>query len=653
MRLDGLPLAIELAAACSKLLPPQALLARLSQRLPLLPGSTRSLPERQQTLRNTFKWSYDLLGTREQQVFRRLAVFVGGRTLGAVEAICYFDSENEARVSALEEVAALLDKSLLIRVEQEGKEPRLQMLMTIREYGLECLAESGEAEVVQRAHAQYYVTVAELAEKERESGQQAAWLARLEWEQENVRAAVSWLLERGEQEAALRLSGALWWFWSVRGQASEGRHWLERALAGSAGAAAAVRAKALNSAGMLALNQDDYAQGEALCRESLTLYRELGDKQGMSSALYKLGLVAWWRDEYATARMLEDETLALCSEGDDMGGMADALLILSNIAFAQGEYERARSLVEESALLFKTLDDKWGLAYVSIQLAYVMLSQGDTGRARMRAEEALSLSRAMEYKEGIAEALGLLGQLALQQGDAIMARSLVEGSLAIFRELGDRRNNAKSLFLLAQVTASQGNTLATRMLYEESMTIARALQYQALVTSCLEGLAEVFVLQGQPVQATQVLGAAQGLREEIGVHRPPVFHTPYDRTVAAARSKLGEQVFATVWAQGRVMTVEQAVAVLEDALEPEADYPARQTSVAEEPPAPPTDAHDLTAREVALLRLIAHGWTDATIAQHLQISPRTMHKHLTVIYNKIGVATRSAATRYAFEHELV
>jgi len=296
-RLDGLPLAIELAAARSKLFPPQTLLARLGQRLPLLTSSTRDAPARQQTLRNTIKWSYDLLTPNEQRLFQRLSVFVGGCTLQAAESVSA--ALGDPMPPVLDRITSLIDKNLLQQTAHEADEPRLTMLETIREFGLEGLTASGEMEAALQAHAAYYLQLAEEAEPELEGPRQAMWFDRLEREHDNLRAALNCLLERVEDmqriELALRLSGALWWFWHARFHKSEGRTFLERALARSAGVEGSVRAKALWSAGNLVGVLGDFDYGEALCKESLSLFREIGDRTGVGNAYFHLGIIGWSR----------------------------------------------------------------------------------------------------------------------------------------------------------------------------------------------------------------------------------------------------------------------------------------------------------------------------------------------------------------------
>jgi len=333
-RIDGLPLAIELAASRIKVLPPLALLARLGQRLTVLTSAARDVPARQQTLHNTIQWSYDLLSAQEQRLFRHLSVFVGGCTLQAAEAICRVGNDQEMEL--LDGVASLVDKSLVRQTEQEGEEPRLLMLETIREFGVECLAKSGALEQTRNAHAAYYLQLAEKAELHLRSAQQAVWLARLELEHDNLRAALRWLLDHKEREIALRLGGALAYFWAIRGYWSEGSSELSQALAASEGVAAGVRAKALNGAGFLMDLQGDHEQAMALCEESLALFRELGDTQGTALSLLWLGEITFWTGRLLRSRAQLEEALTLFRELDDPWGIAFSLERLASVALEQG-----------------------------------------------------------------------------------------------------------------------------------------------------------------------------------------------------------------------------------------------------------------------------------------------------------------------------
>ena len=669
VRLDGLPLAIELAAARSKLLSPQALLKRLSHRLEVLTGGSRNLSTRQQTLRNTLQWSYDLLDAAEQRLFRQLSIFVGGCTLEAVEAVCTAPGDTAAQV--LDEVASLIDKSLLQQTEQDGEEPRLVMLETIREYGLQCLAatshdKSGSYEATRRAHAAYYLVLAEEAESKLEGPQQAVWLQRLEQEHNNLRAAMQWSLERGEagqgMEMALRLGGALRGFWRVHGHLSEGRIFLEQALTGSAGTAASMRAKALGAAADVTLEQGDFERGEVLCRESLALCRELGDTRGIAFSLRRLGWAAWNSGNSGAARPLLEEALALQREVNNKWHVAESLLYLALLAGSQGEYSRGRALAEEGLALLRAIGDKHGVAWSLLFLAGILYSfQGDQATVRPLLEEGLELCRALHEKGCIAHALGILGQVTFDQGDATTARRLSEESQALYREIGDRWGMIQSLCLLAQVEAHQGEYLPARARYEESLALCGEAGDKWSSVSCLEGLASVVAAQGEPAWAARLWGAAESVRAVIGALPQQgglfwmaplsVVRANSGWALAAARTHLGKEAFAKAWAKGRSMTPEQALAAQGTAEVPlPAPAGSASTLLAKTSLTYPAD---LTAREVEILRLVAHGLTDAQVAEQLVISSRTVNWHLTSIYSKLGVSTRAAATRYAMEQHLV
>jgi len=617
VRLDGLPLAIELAAARIKLLPPEALLARLEHRLAVLTSGARGLPARQQTLRSTITWSYELLPAAEQRLFRRLSVFVGGCTLGAVEAVC---SEADAAASdVLDGVASLLDNSLLQQTEQAEEEPRFVMLETIREYARECLEASGEREGMRRAHASYYLRLAEAAEPKLASAEREQWVHRLEQEHDNLRAALNWSVERKEAAIAVRLGGALWRFWFLQGHLSEGRQWLEKALAiaGSESGGltiqvpAAVRAKALGGAGVLAHYQGDYRQAKLFCEESLALFRALGDKKGMAASLNGLGLIARARNDYAEAQALHEESLAILRALGDTWGIAETLSLLTRVAFFyQEDYTAGKSLHEESLALFRALGDR----------------------------------------RGIAQTLGILGYIAFLQEEDATALTSIEESLALYRELGDRPYSARLLHLLANAAFVKGDYAKACTCYEEALTTFRELGEKWFIAICLEGLAGVAAAQSQPEWAAHLLSAAALLREALGVSPPPPNLANYERTVATTRAQLGEERFAAAWAAGREMTLEQVLARRERATPPTVPTIPQPTGTVA---LPPTAPFELTPREVEVLRLVAAGLSNAQMAEHLIISPRTVHAHVRSIYSKLGITSRTAATRYAIEHQLI
>ena len=651
MRLDGLPLAIELAAARIKVLEPQALLERLDHRLHVLTGGARDLPLRQRTLRDALTWSYELLDEEEQRLFRRLSVFVGGCTLEAAEAVCGTGSDASTGVagSVLECVASLVDKSLMQKSVQEGEKSRLFMLETIREYGLEMLALGGEAKNMREAHATYYLSLAEQAEPQLNGPQQISWFERLDREHENLRAALSWLLEQGSdtqnKELALRLSAILSYFWSIRGYVSEGRKWLKRALEANRGERSAERAKALIGAGSLATLQDDFGQAEELCGEGLTLYRELGDRWGSAIALSIWGYAAIMKSNYAQARTLLEEALALSREVGDTWGCTLALNFLASVLFYQGEYAKAQALLEESLVLSKVAGNVRDCSTSLVLLGLVLLSQGDLAQAQARLEESLAASKEVGYKRNIGVSIYFLGLVTFVQGDVTRARSLLEESLMFFKEVGEQGRIAEVLGSQGLISFSQGDYEAARALMVEGLKLSLGLGYKWNIVGSLETLASVVAAQGEPVRAVWCMSAAQAGREAIRTPLPFYFQAMHEFTIASLRTQLGEQAFETAWAEGCTMTPEQVLAAPEPQIMPPTTTPPESVLV----PHP----NGLTPRELEVLRLLAQGLTSAQIAEQLVIGVVTVNFHVRSIYSKWDVTSRAAATRYALDHHLV
>jgi len=529
VRLDGLPLALELAAARIRLLPPQALLARLSQRFQVLTGGPRTMPERQQTLRNTIKWSHDLLDANERRLFQQLSIFVGGWTLEAAEAVC--NAINDPPTDLLQGVTSLLDKSLLQQIGQEGEEPRLVMLETIREYGLERLAASGELEVTRQAHAEYYLKLAEEAEQKLKSTQQVIWLERLELEHDNLRAALNWLVERQEVEMALRLGTALCLFWTMHGHVSEGRPLLESILSSSSTETVSlpVRAQALNGAGGLASNQGDYGRAKALYQESLQLSQKSGNRRGIAASINGLAFVA----------------------------------------MAGGDYTSASAMFEESLVLLRELGDRWNLAdtlYYSALAATFRIDRTDTAAARSMVEESLVISRELGNRRSQAYSLNLLGFLSMLQGQGAAACSLIEESLAIHKALGDRQGIGYTSTTFGWYSLSQGDYVTARAHYEKGLAIMIELNDKWFVAVSLEGLAIAAAQSSTEgslagaLWAARLWGTAQALREAIGVPLRSFERAINEWGIAAIRTQLGEEAFAAAWAEGRTMTPAQAFA---------------------------------------------------------------------------------------------
>jgi predicted ATPase/DNA-binding CsgD family transcriptional regulator len=600
VRLDGMPLAIELAAARLKLISPRAILDRLRRRLRLLKGGPRDAPVRQKTLRDAIGWSYDLLGAEERLFFGRLSVFAGGCTLEAAEAVC--DPGEDLTEEVLDLLGSLMDKSLLNRAEREDGEGRFWMLETVREYALERLEAAGEEQEIRRAHAAHYLALAEEARPETKGPRQTEWFDRLENEHDNLQAALSWSLECGDAETALRLVANLWWFWYKRGYLSEGRRWLEEALEKGASPTSA-RAEALNGAGVLARNQSDYEQAQAWLEENLVLRRELGDKKGTSMVLVDLGTVAGDRGDVARAAAFFKKSLRLKKEVGDRWGTALVLGNLAAAAYYQGNLADAAALSEESLELFRALGDKGSIAWTFETLGEVAEDGDEYGRAAAYYQESLALYREVDDKEGIALMARHLGRIARTQGAYGRAATLYDESLRLYNELGNKLGIARDL----------------------------------------EGMATLRAACGQPEPATRLWAAAEALREEIRAPLENVERTKHEALISVARETLGEVVFANAWSEGRRLTPEQALEAWRE-----------QEVISEpEPIATPARLAGLTAGEMEVLRLVSSGMTNARVAEELFVSRRTVEAHLRSIYRKLGVASRTEAARHALDRGLL
>ena len=591
-RLDGLPLAIELAAARIKLLPPPALLKRLEYRLQLLTEGARDLPERQQSLRKALEWSYALLDAGEQRLFRRLAVFVGGYTLEGAEAVVNLSGEQPMDV--LSRISSLVDKSLQQSMEGVDGEARLTMLETVREYALEQLRSSGEEESVQRAHAAYYLRLAEQAEPMLASPEARQWLGRLHLEHDNLRAVLRWAIEKNDGDTATRISGALWLFWFARGYLSEGRRWIDESVA-SGGQNLAARAKALAGACILAIFQADYNRAVAASAESLALFRQLNIPPGIGASLGGLAFATALKGDYPKARAFIEESTALFRQLNNPWGLANSLNHNGFIVWCCGDYPQARALADESLSLFHELGDQRNYALVLFGRGYICLSQGEYALAQAAFEESIAMMRALDDRRSVAMCLNGLGNIAMTRNDSAAARAFWLDTVSVLSEVGDR-------------------------------------WYMALVT---EGLAGVATAEKMPVHAAQLFGSAETLRESIHAPLPPPLRIFYDKNLKMARAQLDDEKFARAWTEGLRMTPEAAIASFAHARPPAVSLPA-----------------GLTAREVDVLRLLSAGLTNAQIASHLVVSPTTINAHLRNIYNKLDVTSRSAATRFAIEHGL-
>ncbi len=529
-QLDGLPLAIELAAARVKVLSPASLLARLASRLQLLTGGARDLPQRQQTLRAAMDWSYDLLNPAEQKLFRRLSVFVGGCNLEGVEAVC--DTKGDLDLDLLDGMGSMVDKSLVLQVPATGGEARFAMLETIREYAREKLEVSGEEAPTKRAHAAYCLVLAEEAPAEQTGTQSAGQMGHFVAEHGNFRAALEWLTDTGDAEWGLRLGAALFRFWEAREYLTEGRTRLGKLLKlPRAAAPTKFRARALFAAGVLGGAQGDYAAADELVGESLDIARQLDDGQGVAVSLNALAVLAQDRGDIAAAHALFEESLAVWRELGDSKDVARALSNLANVATLQGDHARASSLYEECLAIFQGLGDRTGVAWS-------LNSQGDVARDR---------------------------------GDAPAARELYGQGLAIFRELGDRWGIAGTLADLGSMAREERDFSAAHSLYRESLKIFQELEHKRGIARLLECFACVAAAQYHSERALRLAGAAAALRQNIGAPLTPAEKAKLEANLKCTRPGLSETSSTAAWLEGWELPVERAI---EEALLREAASPA-------------------------------------------------------------------------------
>ncbi|HMA36178.1 MAG TPA: tetratricopeptide repeat protein [Chloroflexia bacterium] len=557
-RLDGLPLAIELAAARSRVLTPDAILARLEHRLALLTGGAHDRPRRQQSLRAAIDWSYELLAVDEQALFRRLGVFAGGCTIEAAATVGA--AGGELGLDVLDGLAGLAEKSLLRQEDTPDGEPRFYMLETIREYALEHLASGGEAPGVAAAHAAWCLALAEAAAAAWVGPAAPGWVARFEPEQDNFRAA----LARSQGASAppdlgLRLAIALAPFWNLRGYFSEGRQWLSGCLAAGPQAPLALRQQAVQALGQVCWVQGDVAAAEARFAESLILARESGDPATIALALNRLGNVAFMRGDYAVAQPLWAESMDLRRALGDRALIASSLNNLGILALAQGEFSRATALLGESLAILRELGDLGGQALAVGNLASIAFQQGDYAGARPLYEECMALRRQLGDHSGIAGSLSDLGELARMEGDLARAETLLTEMLTLARAINNQIMEARARAGLGRVALGQGVYLRAGTLFRAALGYFGQRTVKPQIAVCLIGLAGVAAGLGAPERAARLAGAAAALRTALA-DRLPAGQAAIDAaTLAPARASLPAEIWAAAEAAGAALPLEVAV----------------------------------------------------------------------------------------------
>ncbi len=520
VRLDGIPLALELAAARVAVLPVEEIVRLLDQRFRLLTSGGRELP-RHQTLRAMIDWSYELLNETEKVLFARLSVFAGGWTLEAASEVC--SGESIAKDDVVYVLIRLIEQSLVV-ADEDGD--RYRMLETVREYAQERLEEPaiGDAgrERWRDRHLAYFLALAEEAEPKLNGARQRDWLERLEREHDNLRSALAWAAAGGDAVSGMRLASACWRFWLIRGYAREGLGWLSAMLAAAPDRQApAHRAQALNAAGTMARAMSDFSKARTLYEEALSISRELGVQRGVAAALGNLAMVSYYQGDYAVALARHKESLAIWRELGDQPGIARTLMALGNVVYSQGGELAAESLYEQSLAIERELGDQRAIAIVLNNLGMVAAyHRKDYSAARLLHEEALVIRRELGDRWGIAGSLTNLGTVAYEQGDYPSSRALLTESLAMRRDLADGLDIAESL----------------------------------------EALAGLAFTAGRPVSGARLCGQAARLRKEIGSPLPPWERSRYDRQIASGRAALGNDVaFDLAWQEGHAMTLEQMI----------------------------------------------------------------------------------------------
>jgi predicted ATPase/DNA-binding CsgD family transcriptional regulator len=700
-RLDGLPLAIELAAAQSRILPPKALLKHLSKPLPILARGAQDLPERQRTMRDTIDWSYRLLGKEAQVLFQQLAVFDGGFTLEAATAVCTASLARSGNV--IDGLVTLIDQSLLRQVERDDGTPRFLMLETIHEFALEQLSRSGNSSLLRQRHAAYFLSVAEQAEDELRGPDMRRWLTSLQDELPNLRAALTHMLAHNEAEAAARLASALTIFWNMRAHRREGRSWLEAALAKTGSLAPAIRAKALYAAGLIARELLDRDASQAHLEASVASYRQLGDEQGLTFALTDLGamLVMFGRDQKRAKSLLEEgltryrrlgnragEAWALYGLGwvelrSALGAHRDHIVVLtdlSSVALQPDDLASSRQFFMESLFLWRQKGEVNDVAWALNGLALIAAAQRDFHSAGAFAEERLTIERYLDSLHGIFNALHVLGMIALRRGDATRAETLLMESLSLAREHGNKHNVAVALLglgevlyaakpsqaqvlfkealdhfqlegdsyraarataWLAQSLLEQRDDATARQQAEHCLKLADRAAAPEIIAACLAGLADSAARRKKGKWAAFLWGAAEHHLEATQASLVPIEPVNRRALQEAVLHSLGEEEFATFWTAGRLQTANEAIESLDLTRSPVDPDALSQGN---------PFAADLTPREYEVLLLVCEGLSNAEIAERLVIAVPTVKTHLSAVYHKLGVSSRLGAMRYVVDH---
>lgn len=647
-RVDGLPLAIELAAARIRVLPPVALLRRIEQRLPLLSGGARDLPLRQQTMRDAIGWSHDLLGEPERILFRRLSVFVGGFTLEAAEAM-QANLPISSSADMFECVTTLVEHSLLYqRLDADG-EPRFRMLETVREYAGGLLESSGEAPAARRSHATLFTELLESIDPGITGPIDPQTLKQLEQEKDNLRAALRWAIAEEDTDLATRLGAAVWRGLERRHVLVEARTFLEAILALPPSTAhPAVRCRVLTGAGAIAARLAEYDEATKHNEEALTAWRVVGDQQGIASALLNQSIVARYRDDYATAERRGQEALAIFEKIGNRWGIGHVLANLGMVASVQGDHETGISRYQSALAHLRAVQDIPGIFQVELELGKGACDLGDLDRAQQWFSECLALTESMGDEASRGETLNELGVVARRHGDFTHAETLFAEAATLAQENGDRRQLAWVTAHLGSVHIQTGEIASAATRYGESIDLFSSMNHHLGIAVCLEAIARCAMIRGIDEPAARLLGQCSAIFTEIGA-MPSPDRNPADDAVML-KSRMVPKTFSNAWSDGEALT---PAAAAEEAL---ALATTLTTANVTAEPAGGTASlaaeFGLTEREMDVLQLLADGMTDREIAGALSISERTAGNHVQHAMQKLGVESRTAAAVFAVRHGL-
>ena len=700
-RLEGIPLAIELTAARVGMLTPGEIVRRLEDRLSLLSNGGRNPLPRHRTLAAALDWSHALLSAPERVFLRRVSVFAGRFELDAAEAICAGEEVDPPGVSRL--LARLVSKSLLVADADRGGALSYRLLETIRAYAAEKLEQAGEGAELRTAHAEFYLSLAERAEPELTGPRQEHWFERLEADRADFRAALEWSLSHAQAELALRLAGALVLFWRVRGHFTEGRELLAAALSASVGEPPVLRARALWGVGFMTLMAGDTEVAIPSLEQSLAGAREHGDRQGAARALlilanarqeyedpsimsmleesaglareagdswclaHALGVAGFdcvRHDELRPARRMFEECVAVARDAGDMQGLRFGLIGLGQVAVEQGEYCEAQSLLEEAAQVTDALGGDYDTATALGYLGELAFGRGEYARARELLDQALALlpevapvharrgclvrlatvahaqgdrPRARTLLQEVTATGGggtpfrqALGELTVDEGDLIEGRRLLEQAHDLARARGEKKSTAKALHGLGHLARAEGDPERAAALHDEALELRRQIGNVPAIVDSLEAVAELAADAGHHQHAARLLGAATALRDREGYARVPWGSARYRAATRLVRESLSADELASAFTAGAALSLEDATA--------EASKGPTQTR-------PANARRSLTKRERQVVELISEGLTNPEIAERLVISLHTAKTHVSHIFAKLGVASRSELTR--------